>query len=344
MDKENMIYEHSEEKLSVYREYLDSYLSVLTNQGHFTTINIIDLFAGSGISENKKKGSAMVAVEVMSKHREKGTVNFYLNEKDTEKYKALKKNLSQYDFPVITNKSADDYVKQLFIDGCLSPYNIRESRSLLFIDPYGYTQLSIVNLAKLLQQPGVEVLIFVPVSSIYRFKDAEGNPARRFVLNLGFKKSVLKSIKDMDSFVNQLTDIFKAKADTEFCYGYDLRNKNATNSLFYMFFITKNIRGAEKFLEAKDKIKNNLKNQLTLFDVNESKRKADLQEMLINEKTNIELHAAIIKMGCLAKEINPILRKMEDSGSLKIQVDFKRKTGAYYLNNADKTIHLKYQS
>ena len=339
-----MIHEHSEEKLSVYREYLDSYLSVLTNQRHLTTINIIDLFAGLGVSKNQKKGGAMVAVEVINEHRGKNTVNFYLNEKDTEKYETLKENLSQYDYPVITNESADDFVKQLFETGCLSPSNIRKSRSLLFIDPYGYTQLSLENLTKILQQPEIEVLIFVPVNSIYRFKDVDSNPARCFVLDLGIEELILDDIQNMDSFVNKLTDILKEKAYTEFGYSYELKNKNAPNSLFYMFFITKHIKGAEKFLEAKNKIKKDLKNQLTLFDVEYPQRKADLQEMLINEKTNIELHATIIKKGYLAKEINPILREMEDSGSLKIQADFNRKKGSYYLNQKrDKTIHLKYQ-
>ena len=344
MNKENIIHEHSEEKLSVYREYLDSYLSVLANQSYYVTINVIDLFAGPGISSNQKKGSAMVAVEVIDNHREKNTVNFYLNEKDAEKYKTLKENLSQYDYPVITNKSADDFVEQLFIDGCLSPSNVRKSHSLLFIDPHGYTQLSIGNLTKILQQPKIEVLIFVPVYSIYRFITAEGNPARRFVLDLGIEKSILSGIKNMDSCVNRLTHIFKEKANTEFGYSYELRNKNATNSSFHMFFITRNITGAEKFLEAKNKIKNNLKNQLTIFDVEEPQRRTDLQEMLLKGTTNTNLHATIIKKGYLPKEITPILKEMERNGKLQVRADSSRKKGAYYLNQkGDKTIYLKYQ-
>ena len=345
MNKEDIIHEHSEEKLSVYQEYLDSYLSVLTNQKYFTTINVIDLFAGLGISKNQKKGSAMVAVEVIHEHRKKCDVNFYLNEKDAEKYKILKENLSRYDFPVITNKSADDFVKQLFEDGCLSPSNKKNSRSLLFIDPYGYTQLSIDNLTKILQQSEIEVLIFVPVYSIYRFRKAEGNPAHRFLLDLGIEESALSGIQNMDSFVNRLSHNFKEKANTEFGYSYELKNKNVANSSFHMFFITRNITGAEKFLEAKSKIKTKLKNQLTLFDVEYPQKKDDLINMLLQEKTNKELHAAIIKKGYLPREIKPILKEMERNGKLKVRADFDKRKGYYYLNQkADRTIYLKYQS
>ena len=348
MDTSNQIQLHSEEKLSVYEEYLRRYLSVLTNQPYYQTINIIDLFAGMGVSENNKEGSALVAAKLIKDIYErkdaarKQKVKFFLNEKSLENYEKLKEALSEYDFPEITNKSANDFITALFDNGRLSPANIRNSRSLLFIDPHGYTQLSQNNLDKILQPKEIEILLFVPTNSIYRFKGTEGNPARKFVLNFGVEESILNNIKDIDSFAEELKKKLMNKASTDFVYSYKIENKNVSNSLFHLFFVTKHIKGAEKFLEAKSKIKESLQRQLTFLDPEEPKRTDSLKLVLSKETTNEDLYFEIIKAGYLAKEIKPILKEMESTGVLNIQVDFKRRKGAYYLKEKpDKTIFLR---
>ena len=349
MDKKGNIHPHSEEKLSIYREYLEGYLSVLANPSKqiYETINIIELFAGSGISENEKSGSAVIAAKTIRKFYQKNAgrnmkLQFFLNEKSHEKCEALNESLSEYEFANITNIPADDFVCHLFENECLSAGKIRNSRSLVFIDPYGYTQLSQKNLNKLLQKKEVEILLFMPTNSIYRFKSKEGKPARNFILEFGIQEHLINDIKDIDSFAAELTKKLKERASTPYAYNYEIVNRNATNSKFHLFFVTRNIVGARKFLEAKNKISKALESQLSFFNIDRTKREDNLRAILSQRKSNTELYAEIIQHGYLPSEINPILKEMESSKALQIQAHSERKKGCFYLAKSPiKTIYMQ---
>ena len=339
--------EHTKEKLWVYREYLKNYLSVMSNVGRsgygMKSIFIWEPFAGMGLDENQEKGSALIAAEIISGFREKTkNIKLVLNELDKEKYTQLKQSISEYnDFVKVFNSTAQEFLSEVHTLFGESHQNIH---NLFFIDPYGYTQYSQENLRQLLTQKNSEYLIFVPTNHIYRFKETENNPARKFVLDLGVKESVLKNINTIDSFAEELTNKLKEKANTKFGYSYKLNNKDAANSIFHLFFVTRHITGAFKFLEAKDKVKEKLKNQLTLIDIDESERMSYLKEILFRKRTNLELFEQIIEKGHLPKEIRPILKKLEQHGNIEVTSNFNRRKGAFYLNrNPDKIINIRYK-
>ena len=166
MDTNEAIKLHSREKLAVYREYLLGYLSVLVHVKFVSSILVVDLFAGVGINKHGEEGSAVIAAKIISGFPTKNIV-FWANEKDRNRCARLSSSLSAYKFATVFNESADSFVSQ-FSNGFNSE-NMRNLRALFFIDPFGYTQLSQPNLNELMRNDSVEILIFMPVSQIYRF-------------------------------------------------------------------------------------------------------------------------------------------------------------------------------
>lgn len=345
MDKHDEMQQHSIEKLRVYREYLLRYLLVLTKVPAYKVINIIDLFAGIGVSENKKRGSAPIAAGVISGFRKKThgkkTIRFFANEKYRVRHAKLKKSLEQYDFAEITNKTADDFVGEAFAHGCLSQRQAKVSRTLLYIDPYGYTQLSQTNLAKILIEKQIEVLMFIPTFSIYRFKNKQRagrlNSARQFLADLGMSEPTINDIKIFDDLVAKLVQALREKARTRFVYSYELPHKKSNR--YHLFFVTKNVAGARKFLEAKNEIR---KGQLTLFD-GTGREVEVVREVLSREITNKKLYVEMIERGYLPRAVNPVLRSLEKKDILKVRPHPERQKGGYYLDNNPKTptIHMR---
>ena len=342
MDKKGNIKEHSQEKLLLYKEYLTNYLSVLTNPKSNEGIVIWDAFAGSGKDdEDKHKGSALIAADLIKEYRNKTKKNILLrvNEKDEERSRKLKINLENYnDFIKYFNVDADQFLSTVVERIKAHPFGFHH---LIFLDPHGYTQYSQENLSNLLALKDTEYLIFIPTNHIYRFMNSndQNNPSFQFLLGLGIDEHILQNIKKIEGVVQVLQKKLKEKAKTEYGYSYEIRNKSVNNSLFHLFFITKHYKGAQKFLEAKNKIINTLKRQVSLFEPATDK----IENTLINflkdgERTNTEIFYKMLEAGFLSKETRAILTNLDKEN--KIQVENlkgqKIRKFSYYLSDKEK--------
>ncbi len=164
MDTNKEILEHSKTKLELYRLYLERYLSVLI-AAQRKKINVVDIFAGSGISKNNEKGSAVIAAKeiqsVLSKKASSSIgIKLLLNDIERANCDKLKENLRDYNFASVTCSSADDFIQGR---------SQSQEHNLFFIDPHGYTQLREENLKTLLSADKSDSLIFIPLSFIFRF-------------------------------------------------------------------------------------------------------------------------------------------------------------------------------
>ncbi len=66
---DDIIRQHTKEKLLVYREYLKNYLSVMCNVPGWKTIYVWEPFAGRGIYNSGTKGSVLQAAEIIKEFR-----------------------------------------------------------------------------------------------------------------------------------------------------------------------------------------------------------------------------------------------------------------------------------
>ena len=104
------IEEHSKVKLSIYKEYLKAYLAIMSVQIWYKQINVIDPFAGVGISNNGQDGSAIIARNIIQGMKTDKQIRLFLNELDKNNFQQLKTNIGEHDFITFCNEDADKFL------------------------------------------------------------------------------------------------------------------------------------------------------------------------------------------------------------------------------------------
>ena len=88
---------HSEAKVEFLKKYLQRYLRILYRAPPINEINIFDVFCGTGIYDNGKKGSPIVSFEAITSVREQfgfeKKINLTVNDSECEKIEAVRKHL-----------------------------------------------------------------------------------------------------------------------------------------------------------------------------------------------------------------------------------------------------------
>jgi len=260
MDKKGFIQEHSKIKLELYRLYLERYLSILLATPFFDSIEVSDVFAGCGISQNEEKGSAILAAETIADVRKQHNkyskkVSLQLNDFDQNSCAALSEHLKNYDFVSVSCLDADQYLQSW------SP--TAGSHNLFFIDPHGYTQVSTINLKRLFNTSKCDFLIFIPIYHIYRFlkpsdapkstKDSGFLPAlgfgekkrqvdvdkfyepiTKFLTGLGIDQAAAHSANSVEEFADVIVGALREISGSQYVYCQMIQNKehNSKYSLF----------------------------------------------------------------------------------------------------------------
>lgn len=336
MDKKGQIKQHSKIKLELYRSYLSCYLSVIANSGFYKEIIIHDIFAGSGISINKEKGSAILAAEEIQKIKDQyPNVKFTLrvNDKDQKNYLSLVENTKDYEFCNNSNIDANNYIENW--------ERPDSSHNLFFVDPFGYTSLEKRNLIRLLSFNQTDILIFVPISHIYRFlkkqdDDKRLEPIEKFLNDLEVDEDSIANIDCVEEFADSVKNSISGVTDSEFVYREILESQNRANK-YCLYFITRNILGAEKFLESQDKLKsfsNDLFSQKAFLFPEEGV--PSILDFVSSESTydNKALYKIAIKNGILSKYLGKELKKLENDGTIEVNecVNQQRNKKAFYVN------------
>ncbi|BAG13543.1 SAM-dependent methyltransferase [Candidatus Endomicrobiellum trichonymphae] len=338
MDTKGNIENHSKIKLSIYEKYLKAYLSIMMRL-YFTDIFIVEPFAGKGISNNGEEGSAIIAKNVITSISNSSNKNIHLvlNDIKKESYVDLIKNLKPDGNRVLCfNKDANE-----FINDVLSKADHKtKTNHLFFIDPWGYTQLRGDTYQNIFKAKRLDILIFIPINHIYRFLIKEENseqlkPIAGFLNDMGIAEEDARKCQDEMSFVNEIKKAFTKKADTDYVYYKELKNTKSNNK-YALFFLTKHILGAEKFLEALVKIK-----EKDLFENTISDEDLPFIENIHKNKslTNCELYEYGILHGLLPKKVTAILNSYEKDNKITVmpmpEVS-NRKKGNFYISYKNK--------
>ena len=368
MDKNGLIHEHSKIKLELYRLYLERYLSVLLVANFFNRIDVIDVFAGCGISENGEKGSSIIAAEAIdtiskNNNPHKKQVFLKLNDTNQQNYKALQQHLQSYGFASLSCNDANTFIQNW--------QPISNGHNLFFIDPHGYTQIDTANLKRLFGSSNCDFLIFIPIHHIYRFlkpteakKDStnpndgllEGicekakkrkevdpstyyAPIAGFLAGLGIDQQAAKQANSAEDFANMIADALRTISGSEYVYFQMLENKEK-NSKYSLFFISHHILGAEKFLEAQKgiKAKSGTPENQQIFDfVSQPESESILQFIEYDHiYDNVSLYEYGIKFGMTPVELKNQLKSIEKNDERKIEIKEipgkKRNRGGLYID------------
>ena len=352
-NSQNTMLAHSRAKVEFYEKYLERYLPILSLSKYISTINIYDVFCGKGVYENGGEGSPVRAlkaiVDAKKKFPSSTKVALRLNDKDELNIESVRQYIAQavpgYEQYCDVKFAHVDAEKLLDnMTGWLQGTK-NDERNLLFIDPYGYKTIHKETLKGLMRNGKTEIILFLPVSFMHRFKDyaLEADtetiaPLRRFTEEFFPEGHPMRNV-DEEMNVHEYIDCLKEA----FSYGgkyytssYQIEREKG--KFFALFFMTSNLLGFEKILEVKWNLDEEDGNgfvlakaspyvQMSLFedDFAEAKRQEHskrLREAIVDylkePRDNSQLYEFVLRKGYLKQHGNGILKQLQDEGRLEV--------------------------
>lgn len=177
-NSQNTMLAHSKAKVEFYEKYLERYLPILSLSKYISTINIYDVFCGRGVYKDGGEGSPVRALKVIVDTKKKYPSNTHialrLNDRDEQNIDSVKQYIAQevpgyqqYCDVKFASVDAESLLDKMAI---WLDETKNDERNLLFIEPYGYKTIHKDTIDKLMRNGKTEIILFLPVSFMHRFK------------------------------------------------------------------------------------------------------------------------------------------------------------------------------
>jgi len=341
-------------KLNIYKAYIKRYLKVLSKAykqswNKKDRIYIADLFAGPGEDENGNPGSPKILMDYLSQTYLDGLcVKICFNEMDPENFKKLNALVAKHKIQNtswvkinVQNQDYSDFLPQIIENHKTHNYFKR----FFFIDPFGYKSIHLNDIKEILSDGDTELLLFLPLSHIYRFKSKEDvtNAIKTFLEEF-ISVPELYTINSDVAFLRNILDTLRNKLNV-FVDSFIIQD-NAGKGHNCLIYFSSNRRGLEKFVEAKWEID---KEEGTGYDKRnqgqesflESFFRDRLEDKLISflrtgSKTNIQIRDFCFEHGSMPKHGNAALRKFVEQGKIQVcayDESKKLRKNAFYLDD-----------
>ena len=255
---------HSRAKVEFYKNYLERYLRILCLSKYINNVNIYDVFCGMGIYEDGGKGSPIVAFEAINSFfsewnsKTDAKVTLIFNDKSLQNINKVKNYIDIQPRKFCKIKYFNKDIEEMFeiVQDAVAQTK-SDTRNIIFIDPYGYKNIRKDLLAKLMENKKTEIILFLPISHMYRFTKTavedetttQYEPLRQFVYSFFPEnhKITTNEINIME-YIQYITTALKF--NNQFYTTSYYIERDATNH-FALFFISPHIFGFEKILEVK---------------------------------------------------------------------------------------------
>lgn len=294
------------------------------------------MYSGAGIYDDGNTGSAVRAVNIIWQQRMSVTtnvsINLSLNELNKKKASKLEEALSSRQDSEknihISFRSieAATLLEKLPKRIQLQPKN---TRNLVFIDPYGYKDIDPTLLSKIMTAGKTEIVLFLPIEDMYRFlsctKESDVDrsflPLKRFVDSLNI---IYTNINSESDFIDNIR-LSLALGSNCYCTPYSIKNHNGR--LYAMFFLTSNLRGLEKIIEVKWKLDNSqgegFKGSKQGDFFLEANKLSELENTLkafltVQPRNNADIFEFVLKKGFKAKHAVKILKEWQTNNLLSV--------------------------
>ncbi len=364
--------DHSKAKVELFRRYFSIYLNIINRTPFVKKIYLYDLFAGEGIYSDGGKGSPVAAIECIKDH-------YFSNNQTCPNIDVWFNDFSKSQIEI--NKFKIDRVKE-FVSSIYKPSNVNieftrfdssqilseidkrlsvlknDERALLFIDPWGYKDINPSKLKAILSNGKTEILLFLPISFMYRFADkaltdekfSGGKPLEEFLKELFGNK--VPDANNQIRFINAVKEEFKIYTGIKYIDTFMIERDN--NNFFCLFFFSNNKTGYYKMLDSKWKFdeqsgrgfevkKNPL--QTSMFNaITEVDYSSQVEEFLKIKKnvTNQELFDFGLERGFLPKHTKLVLDNLKKADKIIFKsLDSKPALGYYIDDKHERRIEIK---
>ncbi|MDD3910098.1 MAG: three-Cys-motif partner protein TcmP [Candidatus Cloacimonadaceae bacterium] len=323
----NLFGMHTEVKLMLYEQYLQKYLTILLNAPSFETIHIYDLFCGKGETDGGQVGSALIsvkqAISSACTYTKAKRIEVHLCDKNKAFCDELNTKLASIARPANIKVSVQCKEFKDEVGNIISRHDHeKNSKVLFFIDPYGYKDTPPETLLDLKQIPNTEIMLFLPVSFIYRFIES---PQSNSTLD---KWKTFMSISGRPTGLSIIVDLINSRfSQAGFYSGSFILNNQQNSNKYAIFFVSSNVYGLEKFNETIWKIDPYEGTQMcrefssvVIPSVAEGWKQASLDRLTqsirehISAKPdkmidNIELYDTVIRRGYLPRHFNEVWKQ-----------------------------------
>ena len=344
----NKLAEHSAIKVELLHTYLKTYLGIIGNLSFIDAIHIFDMYCNQGFFDNGKEGSPVQILKsrkefyykMKSKNSSTVPINCYFNDIDKNSVELLKngvkakKSLHDDSYGSLIYSTLDYSV---FFERVKDKVNkMRNEKAFVFIDPYDYKTVKVKHITELLSNKNTEVLLWLPIQFMYRFKESPPEALQGFIDELDLPTSSIKNAKD---FIIKLKEGFQNHLGTNYVDSFTIQK--SANTVFSLFFFTPSIKGFEKMLEAKWKIDSEngegwdyRKHTSTLFhSVKMNPLEEALRKYLYRSpKTNKEIYDFTLRQGFLPKHSKEVLSNLQDKINVTSANGEILKRKAFYLS------------
>ena len=328
---------HTQKKLRIFSAYLDRYLTILLPQPYVERVDVYDMFAGQGMYQGDA-GSAMLALETIKKHRARQgkNVRLHLNENNPEHFQKLCEHIGagtsdSSNWASCSQQDANDAIAEEL-------RNVPQN-SLFYLDPFGYSQIKKPTLDAIVQKPGAECLLFVPVSNIVRFirKGAEAKDQLRSIAKfieeygINIRQHSKAEWRDWGGIIRAA--FIKTYSQNPRPPYIGIATLETTGANYYaLYFFGKHPKGMEQFTEVVNRVKEDEEPQLDLF-VPENKEVRQYLSDSEKGRTNNDLYDWMLRQGWATKTARACLHEMEKNGEITVHAKTgKRKSGDFYLS------------
>lgn len=164
-------------KLELYRAYLKRWFPVwiAAHKPFVKTLNLFDLFCGTGKDSEGTYGSPLIALEVLNFYKDAVNtteieINLYFNDQNTEYLDQLKTNIGEFEFnsdKINIHFSNKDFVER-FPE--ILP-KTRNAANLIFLDQFGIKYINRERFDTLTKLKVTDILFFISSSTFNRFPD-----------------------------------------------------------------------------------------------------------------------------------------------------------------------------
>lgn len=276
VDAKLIMLDHSKAKVELYSTYLSVYLNILSRVSFVNKIHLFDLMCGEGIYADNSKGSPIQAMETIKNHyfsngKSSPNMDIWFNdkdkseiEKDKNKIERVQEACSKLFKPSNVNVkyTQNDYLTiQPQVKTELEKLKkLRGSeKALLFVDPYGYKEVKPSHMRDFLECGHSEVILFLPISHMYRFANKSlnedfpgGEPLEKFLLELfGDDKPEYSCVR---TFIDAIKTSFRARLRDLKIYVDTFSIERDSSNTYCLFFFTSHVKGFEAMLDSKWKL------------------------------------------------------------------------------------------